>query len=180
LSLLDPSNDYYVLHEKTWKFGGGDIYNTDGERIGIMKRKMISMRDEIQLLNQDETEVCTINKKLMSARPIYDVKTPDGVLIGRAKRPMIALRGSIDWYDAEDNILLKAQGGIKKWDFRITDPKDKKLIYAEIKKGDRWRDVFAPMFDFKDRYVIHITDPNIPRVMLLAYAVIIDNVYHDK
>ena len=138
------------------------------------------MRAEIELRNPDDSPVCIINKKLVSARPIYDVKTPEGELIGRGKRPMIAIRGSIDMYDAEDNMIYKAQGGVMKWNFTITDPNDKNRVYAEIKKGDKWRDVFAPAFNFKDRYVIHITDPMAPRMMLLAYAVIIDNVYHDK
>jgi hypothetical protein len=62
----------------------------------------------------------------------------------------------------------------------VTDPKDKNRVYAVIQKGDKLRDIFAPMFNFKDRYVIHIVDPMAPRMMLLAYAVIIDNVYHDK
>ncbi len=180
MTLLDPSNEFYVMHEKSWKFGGGDIYDPQGQKIGAMKRKLISMRAEILLEDADGTPLCIINKKLMSARPIYDVKTPDGDLIGRGKRPMVALRGSIDMYDADDKMIYKAQGGVTKWNFTITDPDDKKKVYAEIKKGDKWRDVFAKAFSFKDRYVIHIQSPDAPRLMLLAYAVIIDNVYHDK
>lgn len=180
MSLLDPTIEHYVLHEKVWKFGGGEIYNPQGEKVGVMKRKLISMRAEIKLMNPDESEICIINKKLVSARPIYDVKTPDGELIGRGKRPMIALRGSIDMYDSEDKMIYKAQGGVTKWNFVITDVHDKKRVYAQIKKADKWRDVFAPAFNFKDRYVVHIVDQNAPRLMLLAYAIIIDNVYHDK
>jgi uncharacterized protein YxjI len=95
MNLFDPSIEYYVLHEKAWKFGGGDIFNPEGEKIGSMKRKLISMRAEIELRNPDDSIVCIINKKLVSARPIYDVKAPTGELIGRGKRPMIAFRGSI-------------------------------------------------------------------------------------
>jgi len=180
MDLFDPSIEYYVLHEKAWKFGGGDIFNPQGDKVGSMKRKLISMRAEIELRNPDESIVCIINKKLMSARPIYDVKAPTGELIGRGKKPMIALRGSVDMYDPEDRMIYKAQGGVMKWNFTITDPNDKNRVYAEIRKGDKWRDIFAPMFNFKDRYVIHIVDPMAPRMMLLAYAIIIDNVYHDK
>jgi uncharacterized protein YxjI len=180
MGLLDESIEHYVLHEKAWKFGGGDIYNPQGEKIGVMKRKLLSMRAEIRLEEQDGTVLCIINKKLLSARPIYDVKLPDDTLIGRAKKPLVAFRGSIDWYDSDNKMLFKAQGGVMKWNFRITDPKDKKKVYAEIKKGDKWRDVFGVDFSFKDRYVIHIVDKEVPRLMLLAYAVIIDNVYHDK
>ncbi|MFX0056637.1 MAG: LURP-one-related family protein, partial [Candidatus Hermodarchaeota archaeon] len=145
-----------------------------------MKRKLLSMRAEISLLDPDGTLLCTINKKLMAARPIYEVKRPDGTLVGRGKRPMIAFRGSVDFYTPQEEHIYKAQGGVTKWNFQITDPKDKKKVYAEIKKADRWRDVFAPAFNFKDRYVIKIEDLEADRLMLLSYAIIIDNVYHDK
>ncbi|MHA2187191.1 MAG: LURP-one-related family protein [Candidatus Thorarchaeota archaeon] len=180
MGLLDPSIEHYVLHEKVWKFGGGEIYDTQGEKIGLMKRKLISMRAEIRLEELDETPICVIHRKILSARPIYDVKTPNDEIIGRAKRPLITFRGAIDMYDTDEQMIYKAQGGVTKWNFRITAPKDKKRVYAEIKKADKWRDVFAPMFNFKDRYVIHIVDKEAPRLMLLAYAIIIDNVYHDR
>jgi uncharacterized protein YxjI len=179
LSLFDQSIEYYVLHEKAWKFGGGEIYDLQGNKIGLMKRKILSLREEIRLEEVDGTLICIINKKLVSARPIYDVKTPDGELIGRGKRPLITFRGSVDMYDANDKIVYKAQGGITRWNFTITDP-TKKKIYAEINKIDKWRDILAPAFNFKDRYAIHILDSQAPRMMLLAYAIIIDNVYHDK
>jgi uncharacterized protein YxjI len=180
MSLLDPTITFYVLHEKAWKFGGGEIYDQEGIQVGSMKRKLLSMRAEISLLDPDGTLLCTINKKLMAARPIYEVKLPDGSLVGRGKKPMIAFRGSVDFYTPQEEHIYKAQGGVTKWNFRITDPKDKNKVYAEIKKADKWRDVFAPAFNFKDRYVIHIEDLEADRLMLLAYAIIIDNVYHDK
>ncbi len=182
MTLLDPRIEYYVMHEKAWKFGGGEIYAPDGTQIGVMRRKLLSMRAEITLENMDGIPICIINKKLISARPIYDVKLPDEneTMIGRAKAAMIAFRGSISMYDANDQPIFKAQGGVTKWNFEIRDPEDKKRIYAVIKKGDKFRDIFAPMFNFKDRYVIHVVDPSVDRLMLLAYAVIIDNTYHDK
>ena len=180
VSLLDPTISFYVLHEKSWRFGGGDIYDQQENKVGIMRRKLLSMRAEIQLYEPDETLLCTINKKLISARPIYDVKTPTGELIGRAKRPVIAFRGSIDMYDHNEIHVFKAQGGVTKWNFQIVDPKDKSRVFAVIRKADKWRDVFAPSFNFKDRYVIRVEDLEADRLMLLAYAIIIDNVYHDR
>jgi uncharacterized protein YxjI len=167
------------MHEKAWRFGGGDIYDQHETKVGSMQRKLLSMRAEISLLDSNGELLCIINKKLLSARPIYDVKSPDDQLIGRGKKPMIAFRGSVDMYDANEQMIYKAQGGVTKWNFKITDP-SKKKVWAVIKKADKWRDVFAPSFNFKDRYVIHIEDPTADRLMLLAYAIVIDNVYHDK
>ena len=103
MSLLDPSIVHYVLHEKVWKFGGGEIYDSQGQQIGAMKRKLLSMRAEISLEEPNGNVICTLNRKLISARPIYDVKLPDDTLIGRAKAAMFAFRGSITMYDADDN-----------------------------------------------------------------------------
>ncbi len=178
--LLDPNISYYVMHEKAWKFGGGEIYDQNQNKIGSMKRKIISLRADIELYDADGTPICIINKKLVSARPIYDVKLPDGTIIGRAKRAMIALHGSIEMYDANDRPIYKAQGGVMKWNFEITDSKDKNTVLAVIKKADKWRDVFMKSFNFKDRYVVNVQSTATDRLMLLAYAVIIDNVYHDK
>ena len=180
LSLLDPSIEYYVLHEKTWKFGGGDIYNPQGEKIGFIKRKLISMCTEIELCDSDEKSLAVISRKIVSVRPIYDVKDSEGSFIGRAKKSLIAFRGSIDMYDSDNKIIYRAQGGVTKWEFRITAPDDKKRVFAEIKRGDKWRDVFGRAFSFKDRYVLHIANPDVPRLILLAYAIIIDNEYHHK
>jgi uncharacterized protein YxjI len=180
MTLLDPSVNFYVLHEKIWKFGGGEIFDENGNKIGSMKRKLVSLRADIEIYDLDGSLLCIINRKLVSARPIYDVKMPDGTIVGRAKRAMIALRGSIEMYDANERPIYKAQGGVMKWDFDISDAEDKNKVYAVIKKADRWRDVFAKAFSFKDRYVVHIEQPDTDRLMLLAYAIIIDNVYHDK
>ena len=41
-SLLDPKRNYYVLKEKLWDWGSGDIYDEKGNTIGKMKRKLLS------------------------------------------------------------------------------------------------------------------------------------------
>ncbi len=180
LSLLDPSNEYYVLHEKTWKFGEGEIYTPQGEQIGTMKRKLVSMRAEVTLKDSDESLLCIINKRLVGTRPVYDVKSPEGELIARAKKPLVAFRESIGMYDTNGYIIYRTQGDVIKWNFTVTDPRDKKRIYAEINKANRWRDIFAKSFSFKNRYVIRVVDRDAPRLMLISYAIIIGNVYHDK
>ncbi len=175
MNLLDPAITHYVVREKSYKLSGGEIFDKDGNKLAIIKRKLLALKAEIRLEELDESPLCFIHKKSFSARPIYDVKTPDGVLIGCAKRPLIAFRGSIDMYNADDKIIYKARGGVSKGKIRIMDPKDKKNVYAEIKRSDGCRDI-----NFKDRYAIHVVDPDVDRLMLLAYAIIIDNVYHDK
>ena len=161
MDMLDPAITNYVLHVKACEFGGGDIFDNEGNKLGSMRRKIVSPRVVIALRDLNETPICIISEKLVAARQIYDVRLPNEQLIGCAKKPLITFRGSIAMYNADDKMIYKARGVATK---RITDPKDKKKVYAEIRS-------------LKDKYVIHVVDPDVDRLMLLAYAVI---VYHDK
>ena len=40
MTLLDPSIDYYVLKEKQWNLGSGEIYDSNGDVIGKMERML--------------------------------------------------------------------------------------------------------------------------------------------
>ena len=64
-----------------------------------------------------------------------------------------------------------------RWDFDIKY-QGKKV--AEIRKADRWRDVILPgIFNLKDTYAVHILDPSVDRLALLAFTIAIDNSFHD-
>jgi hypothetical protein len=168
-----------VIHEKDWKSGSGEICDPQGEVIGLMKKKHISVKTEIQLLNPDKTIVFTISRKSLDSDFYYDVKTTSGELIGRGKKGAVSIGKLPDMYDSKKVQIYKAESGATKRSFKVIDPEDKTKIYAEIENSDKWQDIFAPEFNFKNRYVIHIVDANTPRLLLLAYAVIINDTYHD-
>ena len=52
-SLLNPDRNYYVIKEKLWDWGSGDIYDESGATIGRMKRKLLSLRAEITVDEPD-------------------------------------------------------------------------------------------------------------------------------
>jgi uncharacterized protein YxjI len=180
VNLLNPSIEHYTIHEKVWESGSSEICNPQGVIIGKVKKKRISMKTEIQLLDHDETVICIISKKSIESVPIYDVKTPSGELIGHGKKAVVSNGKIADMYDSEENHIYKAVNGVTKRNFKVIDPKNKNTVYAEIESGNKWRDIFTPEFNFKNRYVIHIVDSSAPRLMLLAYAIIVTDAYHDE
>lgn len=180
MSLLDPSTTYYVMSEGVWKRGNGDILDQAGVKIGSTKCTLLPMRTRIELKNPDDTILCTIDTKTVNSRPTYDVKDSGGKLVGRAKRAMLALKGSMRMYGPNDNELYKAEGDVTKRSFIITDSKNRDRVYATIAKTDRWRSVFLPNLKLGNEYVIRIEDLEADRLIVLAYAVIIDKAYHGK
>jgi uncharacterized protein YxjI len=166
MDLLDKKIDTYLLQKRSWK-SDCVIFNPKGEKIGIVKHKRISIKEEIQLLNLDRTVLCIINKKLIDTRSIYEVRTPTGEMIGRGKERG-TIRRSVDMHDSKGNIIYKTQGGAIKSSFQIIHPDDENKIYAETKR------------DIKNHYVIHIVDPSESRLLLLVYAIIIYDIYRDE
>ena len=53
MSLLDSSIEYYVLKEKGWDTGSGEIYDSDGNVIGKMNRRLRNIRGLTKLSEID-------------------------------------------------------------------------------------------------------------------------------
>ena len=179
--LLNPANTFYILHEKAWDWGWGDIFNDRGEKIGGMKRKIISLRAEIDLTEPDGRVVAKIVRKILSVRQTYDLLTPDGRLMARMNRKLLSFfRPSLWLDDASGNRLYEAKGNFLGFSFEIKDTKGRKV--AEVKKLDKWRDIFAggSIFDLSDRYALRILDPSVSRLLMLGFVIAIDNSVHDK
>jgi uncharacterized protein YxjI len=178
MNLIDPSINHYVLHEKSCRLGDSEIFSLHDERIGIVKRKRVLAKEEIRLLNSDESTLCIIKKKQIGTHTIYDVETLGGEVIGRCKKPM--LKKSVDMYDAEENMIFKTLGRVSNWNFQIIHPENNKEVFAEITKESKLQDVSTSGVKFNNRYGIHVIDPDTPRLLLLAFAIIISDVYHGE
>ena len=179
--LFDINRTYYVLKEKYWDFGSGDILDDKGQIIGKMKRKIWNVRKKIELREVDGTVAATITEKIISARGAQDLKDPAGNLIARIKKKLLTLFKPKLWLeDPEGNRWYEAEGKFMGFSFKVRDLSTGKIV-AEIEKADRWRDIFlGGMFDFKDTYALRILDNETDRRILLGFVISIDNQMHDK
>ncbi len=181
VGLFDLSRNYFIIKERMWDMGYGDIMDEEGKLIGKMHRILLSIRRRVELQELDGTVAATIHSKIVSARGAQDLKAPDGELIARIKKKIFTFFKSkffledplgVRWFEAE--------GDFFGWSFKIYDLTTGKLV-AEIEKADRWRDVFlGGIFDFADNYALRILDNETDRRILVGFVLSIDNVMHDS
>lgn len=181
IGLLNPKVNYYVLKEKWWNWGSGDISNEAGMPIGRMYRRVVSIRALTEVTETDGTLVFTVNKKLVSIRPSYMIKDAKGSLLGRTNRKILTLFRPKLWLEDEDGKkLLEAQGNFLGKDLNVKDSKGNSK--AKIGKSDFFKDLAlgGTMFDFSDTYAVQILDPKYDKRLLLGFVIAIDNSVHDK
>lgn len=181
MSLLDPLVNYFVLKEKWWGWGSGDIYDQQGNTIGHMHRRVISLRALTEVKENDGSLAFTINKKLASIRSSYIIKDSQGKLLGRTNRKIITLFRPKLWLeDEKGKKLLEAQGNFLGRDFKIKNSQGR--LIAQVGKSDFFKDLIlgGSVFDYTDTYAVKILDSNYDKRILLGFIIAIDNSVHDK
>jgi uncharacterized protein YxjI len=179
-SLFDPRRNGYVIHEKTWDWGSGDILDESGQKIGYMDRKILSLRAEIKLTEINGTMAAKIHRKIVAIRPTYEIKTPQDQIIGKIEKKLLSFRPKLHVLDASGNKLLELKGNFVGWDFVIKDMRSGNEV-GTVKKLDRWRDVFfsGGWFDRSDKYALKING-DIDRRLVVGAVIAIDNMFHDS
>ncbi|MFX0145355.1 MAG: LURP-one-related family protein [Candidatus Hodarchaeota archaeon] len=179
--LFDINRNYYILKEKYWDWGSGDIYDENNEIIGKMKRIIFSIRRRVELQEVDGTIAATIHAKIVSARGAQDLKDPQGNLIARIKKKILTFFKNKFFLEAPDGTRwYEAIGDFFGFSFKVYDITTGKVV-AEIEKADKWRDLFLTgLFDFKDTYALRILDNETDRRILVGFVLSIDNVLHDS
>lgn len=179
--LFDVNRNYYVLKEKYWDWGSGDIFDDGGNTIGRMRREIFSIRKRIDLLELNGTVAASIHEKIITARGAQDLKDPQGNLIARIKKKILTLlHPKFFLEDPFGNRWYEAIGNFFGFSFKISDCSTGRIV-AEIEKADRWRDMFlGGIFDFQDTYALRILDNQTDRRILVGFVLSIDNVMHDQ
>ncbi|MHA2059817.1 MAG: LURP-one-related/scramblase family protein [Candidatus Ranarchaeia archaeon] len=177
--LLNPANMYYLFKEKIWDWGSGDILNERGEIVGKMRRIILSLRADIELQEPDKTPIAKVRRKIIALRPQFDVVDMQDNILGLTKQKLLAIfRPEIWMENPQGQEIYRAKGNFMRWNFDIKSGGE---LVAQIRKADRWRDVFlGGVFDFSDSYAIHILNPDVDRLALLAFTIAIDNQFHDQ
>jgi len=182
MSLQDHDVDYYVLKEDWWNWGSGHIYDQMGSTVGQMHRRMLSIRALIEVKNNQDVLLFTVERKLVSLRSSYMIKDHQGAVLGRTNRKLLTLFRPKLWLETQrGQKLLEAQGNFLGKDFDIKDVNNHKLI-SQVGKSDFFRDLIVggSLFDFTDTYAIKILDRDYDKRLILGFVIAIDNSVHDN
>ena len=55
--LFDESREYYLLKEKFWDWGSGEILDKEGKIVGYMHRQIFSLRAKIEFKEVDNATI---------------------------------------------------------------------------------------------------------------------------
>ncbi|TXT66680.1 MAG: hypothetical protein BAJALOKI1v1_270012 [Promethearchaeota archaeon] len=179
--LFDMRRNFYVLKEKYWDWGGGDIYDKKGNAIGKMNRKFFDLHRTIEITELDGRIMATIQEKIISIRGENRLLDENGNLMAIFKKKITSVIHPKFWLESPDGIRwYEAKGEFMGWSFAIREISSGKTV-AEIEKADRWRDIFlGGFFDFQDTYALRILDNETDRRILIGFVLSIDNVLHDN
>ncbi|MFB0543675.1 MAG: LURP-one-related/scramblase family protein [Candidatus Bathyarchaeia archaeon] len=181
MTLLEPQVNYYVIKEKWWGWGSGDIYDQRGNTIGSMHRRLLTIREFTEVKENDGTISFTVNRKIVSIRASYTIKDPNGNFLGRTNRKILTLFRPKLWLeDEKGKKMLEAQGNFLGKDFKIKDTRGR--LIAQVGKSDFFKDLIlgGSLFDYTDTYAVKILDPSYDKRILLGFVIAIDNSVHDK
>jgi uncharacterized protein YxjI len=177
--LFDPRRSAYVIHEKWWNWGSGDILDESGQKIGSMQRKILSLWRIIRFRELDGAPAGKIQTKILAVRPTYEIKDTNDRIIGIIEKKLLSfLRPKYFVLDENKNKILQIKGDYMRWDFNILDMHGNQV--GTIKKMDRWHDWFlgGGIFDFSDKYALRIHTSH-DRRLILGVVIAIDNISRD-
>jgi uncharacterized protein YxjI len=151
--LISWGNDFYIKDENN-----RDVFFVDG--------KAFSFGDQLSFQDLNGNELAYIKQKLFSLGATYEIYR-SGELFAVVKKELFSFFRHVFTVDVPGPDDLEAKGDF--WDYEYTFNRDDKVV-AQVSK--KW-------FSWSDTYGIDIADDE-DAVLILASAVVIDQVCHDK
>lgn len=155
------------LKDKVW------VMNTNKEKLGYFKGKLIKIGNTFRLYDMDETPLMTISEKLISMRSAYTFykggEKDDDKLIGKLKQKLISIKPKFWFEDPDEEKVFEMKGNLFKLKYKIQ--KDGKEV-AEVSKK-----FFKSLL--KDSYGVKI-DPSLDDDSAMLVLGIVIMLHHEK
>ena len=181
--LLDPCRMIYVIEENFTQGGSCIIYTETGLQIGTLNRRLLAIRDQIEIRDLDNQVVTSIHRKLVAIRPTCTLKDENEQLLGYLEKTLLnLLHPKFYLKNTLGDILLTAQGKLMGFDFMIysRDQIKPSNVVAKIHKIDPQDCNFiSGDWNLKEIYGIQVLQPDIDRRLVLGFVIAIDNMIHD-
>jgi uncharacterized protein YxjI len=144
------------------------IKNKSGEQLGFIKQEFVSWGPHFWFEDNSGSHIGEIDGKVLTVHHEYEIKDKDGQLKAKIKKKILKLFGSEWWMEnADGNEIARIKGNIVRHTYDIVAP-DKSII-ARVHLN--WATV-------RDEYCIEIVRQDFDPLLVLGYAVAMDNVEH--
>jgi uncharacterized protein YxjI len=146
------------------------IKNKLGEQLGFIKQEFVSWGPHFWLEDNTGTHIGDIDGKVMTVHHEYEIKDKNGQPKARIKKKILKLFGSEWWMeDVNGHEVARINGNIVRHTYDIVAPD--KTIVAKVHLN--WASV-------RDEYCIEIIKQDFDPLLVLGYAIAMDNVEHSE
>jgi uncharacterized protein YxjI len=141
-----------------------------GEQLGFIKQEFLSWGPKFWLEDNAGTHLGEMDGKVLTVHHEYEIKDKNDQVKARIKKKILKLFGSEWWMeDAEGREMARIKGNIVHHTYDILAP-DKSVI---AKVHLNWATI-------SDEYCIEIIKQDFDPLLILGYAVAMDNVEHSE
>jgi uncharacterized protein YxjI len=141
-----------------------------GEQMGFIKQEFLSFGPKFWLEDNTGNHIGEIDGKVLTAHHEYEIKNKDGQTKAKIKKKILKLFGSEWWMeDADGHEIARINGNIVHHTYDIIAPD--KTVIAKVHLN--WATI-------QDEYCIEIIKQEFDSLLILGYAIAMDNVEHTE
>jgi len=156
-SLLSVRNTYVVK-------------NRNNEQLGFIKQEFLSWGPHFWLEDRTGIHLGEIDGKVITIHNEYEIKDKDGQLRARIKKKILKLFGSEWWMEGSDgHEMARIDGNIVHHTYEMVTPEKTPIAKVHL----NWATV-------RDEYCIEIVTKDFDPLLVLGYAIAMDNVEHQE
>jgi uncharacterized protein YxjI len=146
------------------------IKSKQGEQMGFIKQEFLSFGPKFWLEDNTGNHIGEIDGKILTAHHEYEIKNKDGQTTAKIKKKILKLFGSEWWMeDADGHEMARINGNIVHHTYDIIAPD--KTVIAKVHLN--WATI-------QDEYCIEIIKQDFDPLLILGYAIAMDNVEHSE
>lgn len=146
------------------------VKDKNEQQLGFIKQEFISIGPKFWLEDNNGSSLGTIDGKVLTVHHEYEIKNKDGQLRAKVKKKVLKLFGSEWWMeDANGKEIARIKGNIVQHTYEMLSP-DKSVIAK----------VHLNWVSIRDEYCIEIVKQDFDPLLVLGYAIAMDNVEHEE
>ena len=146
------------------------IKNRQGQQLGFVKQQYLAWGPHFWFEDLAGNRLGEVNGKVMTIHNEYEIKDSRGQLCGKVKKKIMKLIGTEWWMeDPNGNEIARIKGNFVQHTYQMVAP-DRSVIAK----------VHLAWVTIRDEYCIEIVKPEFDPLLVLGYAIALDNVEHQN